>query len=418
MTAAALVLLAVGARAQSSAPPPVSVTQNSAQVAPGLIFLTPSPLGQLPAGEVSSIGPEIVDNLGRPVWFLPLPSGNIAADLRVQTYQGNPVLTWAQGTGFQVTQPGSNVDYIMDTSYNVVATVQAGNGLNADEHEFLLTPQNTALITIYNNVPANLSSIGGEADGTVQEGVVQGIDVATGNVLLEWHSLDHVALGESYEPVPSSGNYDYFHINSVNLDTDGNLLISSRHTWTVYKVNRQTGDVIWRLGGKKSDFTLGPGLPFAWQHDVVAVDAQTIRIFDNESDGAPVLPASRVIWVRHDDTAMTATLVESVQHPEGLSVAAEGSAEALPNGDTFVGWGILGRYSEFDPNGALIYDAALPAEYNCYRSYRFTWAGVRRQARRLPRSQTATALPRFMRSGMGQPGSPHGPYLGAPPPAP
>src|SRR5271163_4896239 len=85
-------------------------------------------------------------------------------------------------------------------------------------------------------------------------------------------------------------------------------LVSSRHTWTVYKVNRTTGAIIWRLGGKKSDFTLGPGLPFAWQHDAVGVDASTIRIFDNESNGAPVLPHSRAIWVTHDDTTMTATL--------------------------------------------------------------------------------------------------------------
>ena len=105
-------------------------------------------------------------------------------------------------------------------------------------------------------------------------------------------------------PVPASGPFDYFHINSAKLDTDGNILVSSRHTWTVYKINRTSGAIMWRLGGKKSDYALGTGLPFAWQHDVEAVDATTLRIFDNESDGVPVLPYSRVIWVNHDDTAM------------------------------------------------------------------------------------------------------------------
>jgi hypothetical protein len=342
-----------------------------------MIFLTPSPLGALPPSEVASIGPEIVDDQGRPVWFRPLPVGLISSDLRVQTYMGDTVLTWAEGVGFQVANPSTpTTDYICDTSYNVVATVRAGNGYSADLHEFQLTPQSTALITIYNDVPMDLSSIGGSANGTVQEGVVQEIDIATGAVLLEWHSLGHVSFSESYAQVPTSGNFDYFHINSVTLDTDGNLLISARHTWTVYKVNRTTGAIIWRLGGKNSDFALGAGLPFAWQHNAVAVDSQTIRIFDNESDGTPVLPASRAIWVKHDDTAMTATLVRSIQHPAGLSVLAEGNAQALDNGDTFVGWGILGRFSEFDPNGSLIYDASLPPGYNCYRSYRFPWTAT------------------------------------------
>ena len=231
-----------------------------------------------------------------------------------------------------------------------------------------------ALITIYNNVLADLSSVGGPSNGIVQEGVVQEIDIETGNVLFEWHRLDHVPLTGSWRAaLPASGPYDYFHINSVNPDTDGNLLISSRHTWTVYKVNRTTGDVIWRLGGKNSDFALGPGVQFAWQHNAIAVDSGTIRIFDNESNGIPVLPASRVIWVKHDDDAMTATLAQSFQHPEGLQALAEGNAQALPNGDTFVGWGIIGRFSEFDSGGNLIFDAALPSGYNDYRAYRQEW---------------------------------------------
>jgi hypothetical protein len=170
--------------------------------------------------------------------------------------------------------------------------------------------------------------------------------------------------------------YDSFHINSVKLDTDGNLLISSRNTSTIYKVDRSTGAIIWRLGGSLSDFALGPGLPFNFQHDAEAVDASTIRIFDNESDGVPVLPASRVVWVSHDDSAMTATLLNSVQHPAGLSALAEGSAQTLDNGDTFVDWGILGRYSEFDTGGNLVFDASLATGYSSYRGFRLAWVGA------------------------------------------
>ena len=379
----ALAAFPARARAQNT-PPPVSILQSGGSLASGYVFVTAAggsgsskPGSQNPS-TVYVNGPEIVDDLGRPVWYAPLTGSGLATDLRVQTYQGQPVLTWSQGIGFEMQQPGATVDYIADQTYHVIATVQAGNGLDADQHEFRLTPQNTALITIYNTVQGDLSALGGSSNAQILEGVVQEIDVASGNVLLEWHSLDHVDPSESYVPVPTSPNtpYDYFHVNSASVDTDGNLLISARHTWAVYKVNRTTGDVIWRLGGKKSDFALGPGLPFAWQHDAEAADASTIRIFDDESNGTPVLPASRVVWVTHDDSTMTATLARSVQHPSGLSVAAEGNAEALDNGDTFVGWGVLGRFSEFDPNGLLLFDASLPNGFGSYRAYRCPWTGT------------------------------------------
>jgi hypothetical protein len=359
-------------------PDPVTVVQTSSAVGSGYVFISPTGPGGLMPLPNAIQGPEILDNQGRPVWFLALPGNQLAADFRIQTYQGQQVLTWAQGIAFEDLQAGDTTDYIYDNTYNVVATVHAGSGLNADEHEFQLTPQNTALITSYHTVGVDLSSIGGPVNGLVLEGVAQEIDVATGDVVFEWHSLDHVALTESYTSVPTDAStiFDYFHINSVKLDTDGNLLISARDTSTVYKVNRSTGAVIWRLGGKMSDFTLGPGLPFAFQHDAEAVDASTIRIFDNESNGVPVLPASRVIWVTHDDSAMTATLLKSVQHPAGLSVLAEGSGQTLPNGDTFVDWGILGRYSEFDPNGTLLYDVTMATGYSSYRGFRLPWTGA------------------------------------------
>ncbi len=268
---------------------------------------------------------------------------------------------------------------ILDDTYNSVATIHAGNGLNLDQHEFLLTPQNTALISIYRQTSADLSSLGGAASGIVIEGVVQEIDVATGRVLFEWHSLPDVPITDSYLAAPSStdpnASYDYFHLNSISIDTDGNLLISARHTWTVYKINRSTGALMWRLGGKRSSFALGDGAPFAWQHNAIAVDASTIRIFDNEAAGGPVLPYSRVIWVRRDETAMTAKLVRSITHPDGLSAAFMGNAEELANGDVFVGWGSANHFSEFDANGHLLFDAAEADGHMNYRSYRFPWVG-------------------------------------------
>jgi hypothetical protein len=374
----ALTLYATGAVADApdagatSAPQAIGVTvlKTSADLAPGLIFLTPNA-----AGATSAHGTEIVDDQGRPVWFAPLPSGESAFDLRVQRYRGQPVLTWIQSQG--VFSTGPTTDVIADRHYRVIATVTAGNGLTADIHEFFLTREGTALITIYRTLPQDLSSVGGSPTGQVTEGVVQEIDVASGHVLFEWHSLDHIGLDESHAPVPTSATaaWDYFHLNAVSVDEDGNLLINARNTWAAYRLDRHSGRVIWRLGGKKSDFALGPNVAFAWEHNPTAVDDHgLVRIFDNEASPT-ILPYSRVIWVRHDDRNKTATLERWLKHPDGLLAGSQGNAQGLENGDTFVGWGALPRFSEFDKDNNLVFDAELPAGYNSYRAYRHAWVG-------------------------------------------
>jgi hypothetical protein len=373
------------------APPPVTVLTSSPNVARGFIFIAPIGTASLaiptagsdagtppPPPAASQEGPEIIDDKGRPVWFLPQTGGQAAADFRVQQYRGEPVLTFTSGKGFGGLAQGLTTDTILDRSYKVVATVHAGNGLDADQHEFRLTPEGTALITVYNAVTRDLSSVGGANPGEVIDGIVQEIDVATGAVIFEWHSLDHVPLDESHQPPPASGTtpYDYFHINAVSIDFDGNLLISSRHTWTVYKLGRHTGAIIWRLGGKDTNFDLGPNVAFAWQHNPIAVDGDTLRIFDNESNGTPVLPYSRVIWVKRDDFTKTATLERQIIHPDKLSAGSQGNSQGLDNGDTFVGWGAVPRISEFDPQGNLLFDASLAEGFDTYRAYRFEWVGA------------------------------------------
>jgi len=358
-------------------PPQVTVLRDGHHLADGSIFIAPK-AGPGSTG-IGQQGPEIIDNQGRPIWFQPIAAPYSATDFRVQQYRGQPVLTY--GVGQSTGGPGHSEgwDVILDRHYHQIATVQAGNGLQADQHEFALTPQGTALITIYHQVPYDLSSLGGPANGSVLEGVVQEVDVATGKVLFEWHSLDHVPVSDSYAPVPTSAStpYDYFHINSVNLDADGNLLVSARHTWTVYKIDRHSGDVIWRLGGKESDFQLGSGVQFEWQHNALPEAGQpnTIRIFDNHSNGAAGSSTSRIIDVHLDQKAHTATLVKAVQHPDGLSAGSQGNAQRLPGGHLFVGWGQLGRFSEFDFAGNLAWDGQLPAGYDTYRAYRSPWIG-------------------------------------------
>jgi len=323
----------------------VTILTSNGHLGPGDIFITPT-------GDSSTYanGPEILDTRGNVVWFHPIPQGQTASDFRTQTYDGRPVLTWWQGTGLGGLASGT--DYIYDEHFHQIAAVNAGNGLNADGHEFLITPWNTALILAYTTATANLTSIGGPPNQTVINGVVQEIDISTGRVLFQWNSADHVPFSQSEQPLPASPStpWDWFHINAVHLDTDGNLLIDARDTWTTYKVNPSTGTVIWQLGGKDSSFTLNAapgqvldnaGEIFAWQHDPEALGDDVYTFFDNESSGSPELPYSRAITVRLHLRTHVATLVASDDQPHGLSAPSQGNAQTTLRGNLFVGWGAL-----------------------------------------------------------------------------
>ena len=292
-------------------PPVIKIAQTAAQTAaqtragqPPYIFIAPRGYVSKSIGES---GLMIVDRAGNLVWF-GSPIGGTPLNFTVQQYRGRPVLTWSAG---YVNAAGVTygTSYIADSSYRVICTVKAGNGAETDLHEFNLTPQGTALITAHRQLSANLTSVGGPARGSVMESVAQEVDVATGKVLFEWNSLDHVPLTESHQALvggTASSPYDYFHINSVALASDGDLLISSRNTWTVYKVARSNGAIQWRLGGKKSDFAVGPGAGFSWQHDVRMPEPGLLTVFDNASS-PPREPHSRALLLNVDTTSMRVT---------------------------------------------------------------------------------------------------------------
>jgi hypothetical protein len=378
LAGAALMAAAGSAAADApSAPPPVTILTSTGRTAPGDIFITPT-------GDTSSYanGAEILDRRGNIVWFHPAPQGLTAADFRAQTYLGRPVLTFWQGTGLGGLSSGT--DYIYNDRYQQIATVNAGNGLSADGHEFLITPWNTALILSYTTATANLTSIGGAADQTVINGVVQEIDIRTGKVLFQWNSEDHVPFSQSEQPLPASPStpWDWFHVNAVHIDADGNLLIDARDTWTTYEVNRFTGNIIWQLGGKDSSFKLraAPGQSldnageiFAWQHDPEAIGQDEYTFFDNESAGTPEFPVSRAVTVKLDPRRRTATLIASDDQPEGLVAPSQGNAQTTPDGGLFVGWGALPYFSEFDPSGRLVFNAEFPTGVNTYRAYVLPW---------------------------------------------
>jgi len=351
-------------------PPVVTVHQAATSAsAPGDIFATPF---QGPG----QYGPMIFDNAGNLVWFDPLKRGQDAADFRTQIFHGKNDLTWWQGSTLQMDY-GLGEDVIANANYKTVDVVQAGNGLQADEHEFDVTPQGSAWIEAYSPVRASTVTAGGPASSVVIEGVIQEIDIHTGLVMWEWHSLGHVDPAESYSSLPAlaSTPYDYFHLNSLTVDDQGNLLISARNTWTLYEIDHRTGAVLWRLGGKKSTFKLGAGVPFAYQHDASWLPGGDITVFDDE--GAPSIdPPSRGEILSIDRKTKTATLIGQLARTGSpLSTDSQGDVQSLPHGNWMVGWGDLPNLSEFNAQGQLIYDAQLPAGENSFRIYREPWSG-------------------------------------------
>ena len=283
------------------------------------------------------------------------------------------MLTWYEG---DVLGGYGGTFHIYDHTYHQVARVAAGNGLHGDLHEFLITSRGTALITIYQQVTADLTSIGGPVSGQLVVGVIQELDIPTGKVLFQWRSDDHVALTESnMTQVTKFGNVDYFHLNAVGVDLDGDLLVSARHTSAVYKLDRKTGRIKWRLGGKQSDFSFGPGAGFAYQHDPRRHADGTLTIFDN----AVALPTStgysRPMRLSLDMTTMHATLVREYLPPGGRTGWAMGNVQQLPGGGVFVGWGTAGSFTEFTADGEVSFDASFGDGSVTYRARRHAWVG-------------------------------------------
>jgi hypothetical protein len=353
-------------------PPAVTITHpGQAPGDPAGIFLTP------PASGPGQGGAMICDRQGELVWFSPDSASGSKLDFRPQAYQGATVLTYFQGL---VTPAGygEGAAVIADASYRTIHTVHAAHGLQADLHEFVLTPQGTALITAYRDAPADLTALGGPARGRVLSGVLQEIDVATGKLLFEWDSLDHVAVTDTYQKF-SGGTagqpFDYFHINSIAVAPDGDLIISSRNTWAVYKIARPGGTIAWRLNGKKSSFAMGAGTRFYWQHMARPDGASTLTLFDDGS-APPQEKQSRALILDLDTAAMRATLKKAFVHPgKTLLATAMGSAELLPDGRMFVGWGTEPYFSEFAPDGTLLLDGAITAGDPSYRAFTAGWTG-------------------------------------------
>ncbi len=346
--------------------PPLVTASKDQDASAGEIFLT--------AQNSPQVGPMILNSRGQLVWFDHLKQGSkryYAANFAVQRYEGHPVLTWWQGAPF------AGEDVILNRAYQRVAVVKAGDGYKADVHEFQITPQGTAWIPITTLATANLTAVGGPKSGVVVTNIIQEVDIRTGQVLWEWHALGHVPVAASYERYsPNQSAYDYFHLNSIQQLSNGNLLISARNTWAVYEISRQTGRVIWTLGGKDSNFAPALGASFAWQHDARLHPGGILSLFDDASNFNTQAQAaqSSAKLLRIDLRSRTVSLVRKFVHSPRLLSGAAGSTQVLSDGSVFVGWGAQPDFSEYNPEGKQIFNGAFAPGVDSYRAFRFPWA--------------------------------------------
>jgi hypothetical protein len=320
-------------------------------------------------------GPLIYTPQGRLVWFDRLSGGETAEDLNEQTYEGRRDLTWWKGRvlslGF-----GQGEDLVMSSRYQTVARVTGGNGLHADLHDFQLAPHDVAYITAYNPIRCDLGSLKGAPGGAIVDTAIQEIDMRTGLVRWEWHSLDHVAASESETETPTSTTpWDWFHLNSIDLEPGGDIFISARSTWAGYQLEGGSGRILWRLGGLKSSFKMGPGTETAWQHDGRVLADGEITFFDDGSN-PPIHQQSRAVRIALDLETHEARLVVAYTHANPpLLAASQGNMQTLADGNTVVGYGGVPAISEYAGDGALLFDANLPFDMSFYRAYRVPWRG-------------------------------------------
>jgi arylsulfotransferase ASST len=320
-------------------------------------------------------GPLIYTPQGRLVWFDQLPGGVNALNLSVQRYQGQDDLTWWQGRvlalGF-----GEGESIVMDRNYQKVATIRAGNGYRADLHDFQLASNEVAYIPVYNVMRCDLDPVGGARNGAIVDTAVQAVDVKTGLVRSEWHSLDHVGVNESHVPVPKSATpWDLFHLNSIDREPSGNLLISARSTWASYQLENGSGKILWRLGGTRSSFAMGPGAEAAWQHDARLQPDGTITLFDDGSNPR-IHYQSRGLRLAIDTLRHTARVVRTYPHPGGPLVSdSQGNMQTLARESVLIGWGSIPSVTELAKDGAMLLDAHMPPGSSSYRAFRFPWTG-------------------------------------------
>jgi hypothetical protein len=307
---------------------------------------------------------EITDKNAQPYWYL--ETRGFWGDFKEQP-NGN--MTFYNGE--------LHTHFEMDFNYNIIDSFRCGNGYITDIHELRLLSNGHALVLSYDAQIVDMSTIvpGGNHNATVTGLIIQEID-ENKNVVFQWRSWDHFAITDALHENMLSNAIDYVHGNAIEVDNDGNLIISSRHLDEITKINRTTGDIMWRFGGKHNEFTfLGDTLHFTYQHAVRRISNGNITIYDNGNFHTPNY--SRAVEYSLDEVNKTATLVWQYKNTPIIFGSWGGYVQRLENGNTLIGWGGTSpAVTEVKPDGTVVFEAMYPSGVYTYRAYKFTHVGL------------------------------------------
>ncbi len=266
--------------------------------------------------------------------------------------------------------------YAIDSLGNILHTYGSTNGIRTDGHEFILKNDGSYIVLGSTVSSKNMSSYGGHDSATIEGGAIQTFD-SSGNLIFEWRGIDHYNVQDDITPGDLKVTpIDFEHANSIDIDSEGNYLLSNRNLSEITKIDGATGKIIWRFGGKNNQFKLaGDALGISCQHYARWLKNGDILLFDN-GVYHPV-QESRAVEYDLDTNAMTATLKWQYRHTPALFAEVMGNAERLDNGNTFIGWGseITVAATEVDPKGNVVYEMSLPGTFS-YRALKYTPAAA------------------------------------------
>lgn len=312
----------------------------------------------------------ILDSNAKPVYVVRAPEGEIIMDFKVQRVNGKDYLSYFVGQQY-LQGSGLGKFVVLDNTYKVIDEWQMGNGLLADFHDFQLLPNGNALMMAYQDLPRDMTAYGGKADAVVIDFIIQELNRQK-QVVFEWRALDHIPLTDSYLPLTGQ-RVDFVHGNAVELDIDGNLLISLRSTNQILKINRSTGAVMWIFGGKRNQFNLGGDEGFTDQHDIRRLPNGNVSLWDNGDRRTP--QHARAVEYRLDEVAKTATKVWEYRETPDFRSWHSGNFQRFVAGGGMISWGGNDRVTEVNAAKQKQFDATFPPGSGSYRAYRFAWKG-------------------------------------------
>lgn len=308
----------------------------------------------------------ILDGKGNVVYY----NSVFSSDYKIQD---NGMISYSNASKF----------YLLDSTFMKHDSVRCKNGIQHDGHDLQILPNGHYLLLGMENVTMDLSAYNlflgngspGSTTATVKAGVIQEQD-ANKQVVFEWHAKDHFSFADvDVARLFGPANVDWTHCNAVELDTDGNLLLSSRHFNEITKINRSTGAVMWRMGGNANQFTfINDSLKFAGQHDIRRLPNGHISLFDNGKNGLAHPAAAKEYQL--DEQNLTATLVWSYVNNPLTNSTAMGNAQRLANGNTLIDYGNVVDgdvvFNVVKPSGAKVFELRFDDSLAAYRSFAYS----------------------------------------------